>query len=154
MKSIIFVVSSIAIVGIYMLVVGLFTNPTGRLTTLENMIQFWIPTALIVNAVIVAPMVMRKKLDDKARKLLSQVLVIISLIIARASHTWAIVISWYVTTLVFIAFFITSLIVILFEKTLKTKNELNLFSNYVLPFFTIGLIIWSFFIIHNAIFMW
>ena len=156
MKAKIFVASSIVTVGIYMLVVGLFTNPTGRLTTFENMIQFWVPTALIVNAVIVAPMVMRKKLDASSRKSftkfltgLSIFLFVIAMIALHviAPFYWGHLAVWVfnaIACIVFIAVFGIS------KASDKIKNT-DHFSNYILPFFTIGLIIWSFFIMLSAI---
>ena len=169
-KSIIFIVSSIAIVGIYIVGVSLL-NPDvipRRPNRINDTIEFYITMILVVNSLIVVPIIMRKKLDDKTRKFFNKVLVIISLIllsiglvymhIARESDTWALIISWYVAVIIVIAFLVASLIAlileIILENRLKTKSKLSIFSNYVLPFFTIALIIWSYIIIHNAIFRW
>jgi len=54
---------------------------------------------------------------------------------------------WFLNGIGFIVFVVVSLIAILSENTLKKKGALNLFSDYICPFFTIALIIWSFFII-------
>jgi len=151
-----FTIGSIAAVGIYMFLVGLLTNPTGHLTTLENMIQFWIPTALITNAVIVAPMVTRKKLDPASRKSLTKVLIGISLLLFSiamitlhviAPFDWGHVAVWAFNTMASLVFIAVYAISKISDKIKNTDH----FSNYVLPFFTIGLIIWAFFITLLAI---
>ena len=109
------------------------------------------PTALITNAVIVAPMVTRKKLDPASRKSLTKFLTVLSLLLfvivmitlhVIAPFDWGHVAVWSFNTMASIVFVAVCCILKISDKIRNTGH----FSNYVLPFFTIGLIIWSFFI--------
>jgi len=77
----IYIISSIAIIGIYIFGLGLSTNLTGQLTVVEYIIHFWIPTILIINAVVIVPIVMRRRLDDENRKSFIKMLKFVALIL-------------------------------------------------------------------------
>jgi len=152
-KAKMYITSSILIVGVYMFGVALLTpNITGETTLIENIIHFWIPTILIINAVIVTPTIMRRKLNDETRKLfvkrlvkISSTLFLLGMIYIHVAvpFYWSHYIVWILNIFASFIFVVVTGI----SKTIDKEKGSTIFLNYILPFFTIALIIWSYFII-------
>jgi len=165
----IFIIASISIVWLYLLLIVLSSNSI----LISDVIDVWILVVLITNATLVVPVVMYRKLDDRDRKKFIKILAVLSLIfiscgmifmhvaLPRWGNTegWEIIANWFFS-IIFVLSFITttflSFIGIVLYKLINRKTEeiFDLMSlvifDFILPFFSIVLLIWSFFLITST----
>jgi len=153
----IYIILSIVIVPIYLSLGFVITIRVPDF--IFHIVALWLPTTLIVNAVIGVPIVIHKKLDDKAKKIIVNILKFLSFFLIlfamiwaylpsnRGTEGWHLLFIWFGNAIFIFVVAIAKMSTMSYSKEERSLNNISpLYS-----FFYISLIIWSMFVMFAAI---